>query len=482
MSIFGFDGAAAIRVVNTSGMAAVTSRTYNLTSGGTFGQFVGGVISHTAIQPGQEGRIIQLTHNRSTTSGFRTNIGFVNATGSSITVQVALYRADGSYLGTKSYPLAALRVPTGGQDLPESGQRRCRRRLRGPDHVHRRRCVLRLRRGDRQPHRRPHLHHAVHPQRGLVASPTHADPDHDGHNHAIPPTPTATPTPTSTPTTTVNLAPYQPSGWSGPLVVSGTTGTRTSGGLTGGGATYFDWAVANYGPDDAVFPAGEAIARIALDGASRVNFFNNTVYTLEAGFYASYDDYQIDGISAGQHTATLLADPGHVIGESDESDNNSDYVGSWSSKSESTDIRVKVPTARIRVAPIPGWQPETAKHRYDPIGVLWLGAPPLQPGPLAIAPTKATAVDNAMYIPAAAQPNGSPTRQLAHRRRTPQPRVGSGPSPDRHADPRRGQPVAPDPAPSSSTPVPRPGSRTFSTPHSTSAARRPSGSVFSRAT
>ena len=64
------------------------------------------MISHTAIQTGQEGRIIQLTHNRSTTSGFRTNIGFVNATGSQITVQVALYRADGSYLGTKSYPLA----------------------------------------------------------------------------------------------------------------------------------------------------------------------------------------------------------------------------------------------------------------------------------------------------------------------------------------------------------------------------------------
>ena len=105
MSIFGFDGAAAMRVVNNSGMAAVTSRTYNLTAGGTFGQFVGGVISHTAIQTGQEGRIIQLTHNRSTTSGFRTNIGFVNATGSQITVLVALYRANGSYLGTKEYPL-----------------------------------------------------------------------------------------------------------------------------------------------------------------------------------------------------------------------------------------------------------------------------------------------------------------------------------------------------------------------------------------
>ncbi len=186
MSIFGFDGGAAIRVVNTSGMAAVTSRTYNLQPDGTFGQFVGGVISHTAIQPGQEGRIIQLTHNRSTTSGFRTNIGFVNATGSSITVQVALYRADGSYLGTKSYPLqpymfqqedkifqkvvsgdvddgyAVLTTSTAGGAFFAYG------------------VVIDNRTG------RPHLHHPGHPQCGLVAASAHADPDHDGHNHAVP--------------------------------------------------------------------------------------------------------------------------------------------------------------------------------------------------------------------------------------------------------------------------------------------------------
>ena len=410
MSIFGFDGGAAIRVVNTSGMAAVTSRTYNLQPDGTFGQFVGGVISHTAIQPGQEGRIIQLTHNRSTTSGFRTNIGFVNATGSSITVQVALYRADGSYLGTKSYPLQPYmfqqedkifqKVVSG--DVDDGYAVLTTSTAGGAFFAY---GVVIDNRTDDPIYITPATRSAGSSPPPPTPTPTTTATTTPSPTPTT--TPTATPTPTSTPTTTVNLAPYQPSGWSGPLVVSGTTGTRTSGGLTGGGATYFDWAVANYGPGDAVFPAGEAIARIALDGASRVNFFNNTVYTLEAGFYASYDDYQIDGISAGQHTATLLADPGHVIGESDESDNNSDYVGSWSSKSEPTDIRVKVPTARIRVAPIPGWQPETAKHRYDPIGVLWLGAPPLQPGPLAIAPTKATAVDNAMYIPASAHATGS---------------------------------------------------------------------------
>jgi len=105
-SVFGFEGSAALRVTIDIGMVAVTSRTYNLTDTGTYGQFVGGVISHAAIQAGQEGRIIQLTHNNSSTSGFRTNIGFVNTTDSQISVQVALYRADGSYLGTKGYYLA----------------------------------------------------------------------------------------------------------------------------------------------------------------------------------------------------------------------------------------------------------------------------------------------------------------------------------------------------------------------------------------
>ena len=130
-------------------------------------------------------------------------------------------------------------------------------------------------------------------------------------------------------------------------------------------------------------------------------------YTLAAGYYASYDDYQIDGISAGQHTATLAADPDNVIGETDEGDNTYDYMGTWSAKSEGEQIKVKVPKARIRIAPIPGWKSGNRAETYHPIGVRWQGSPPLQPGPLAVAHTKATTIDNAMYIPAAAHAAGA---------------------------------------------------------------------------
>ncbi|HSN57732.1 MAG TPA: hypothetical protein VLT32_23890, partial [Candidatus Sulfomarinibacteraceae bacterium] len=106
-SMFGFSGGAALRITNSDGMVAVTSRTYNLTADGTFGQFVGGVLSPTAVNAGQEGRIIQLTHNRSANSGFRTNIGFVNIGATDITVKVDLYTAQGALLGSKSYPLRA---------------------------------------------------------------------------------------------------------------------------------------------------------------------------------------------------------------------------------------------------------------------------------------------------------------------------------------------------------------------------------------
>lgn len=405
MSIFGFDGAAAIRVVNNSGMAAVTSRTYNLTTGGTFGQFVGGVISHTAIQGGQEGRIIQLTHNRSTTSGFRTNIGFVNATGSQITVQVALYRADSSYLGTKEYPLNPYefrqvdkifqKVTSG--DVDDGYAVLSTTTTGGAFFAY-----------------------------GVVIDNRTSDPVYitpaNRSAGGAPPAPTTTPAPTSSATTTpaptpsptatpapadLNFAPYQPDGWSGPLVASGTTGTNTSGGLTGSGPTYFDWAMANYGPDDAVFPAGSSIARILLDDSTLVSFVSDTEYTLGASTYAFYEDYQVDGITAGSHTATLLVDPDNVIAESDEGDNTFDHVDTWAAKSVRNTVSVRVFKARIGNAPIPGWSSDSTSKSYQPIGVRWHGSPPLEQGPIAVAHTKATTVDNAIYIPAAAHVSGA---------------------------------------------------------------------------
>jgi len=404
MSIFGFDGAAAMRVVNNSGMAAVTSRTYNLTTGGTFGQFVGGVISHTAIQSGQEGRIIQLTHNRSTTSGFRTNIGFVNTTGSQITVLVALYRANGSYLGTKEYPLNPYefrqvdkifqKVTSG--DVDDGYAVLSSSTAGGAFFAYG--VVIDNRTSDPV-----YITPANRSAGGTPPAPTTTP----APTTSATATPAPTPSPTATPTANLNFAPYQPDGWSGPLVASGATGTSTSGGLTGSGPTYFDWAMANYGPDDAVFPAGSNIAQILLDDSTLVSFYSETEYALEAGTYAYYEDYEVDGITAGTHTATLMADPDNVIAENDEGDNSWDLVESWSAKSARALVSVKVPKARIGNAPIPGWSSDSTSKSYHLAGVRWHGSPPLKPGPIAVAHTKATTVDMAIYIPAAAHVSGA---------------------------------------------------------------------------
>ncbi len=404
-SVFGFDGAAALRITNDVGMVAVTSRTYNLTDDGTYGQFVGGVINHTAIQSGQEGRIIQLTHNRSSSSGFRTNIGFVNAIGSQITVRVTLYRADGSSLGSLDYTLAPFEF----RQIDKIFQK-----VTGDD-VDNGYAVLTTTTAG-----------GAFFAYGVVIDNRTSDPIYvtpaNRASSGVPPGPTATPTPTTsstvtpsptptptpTPSAESNLAPYQPDGWSDPLVVSGTTGTNTSGGLTGGGATYFDWAVANYGPDDAMFPAGSNIARVLLDSATLVSFYSESPYTLTAGHYAYYEDYEVTGIAAGSHTATLVGDPDNEVPETDEGDNTFDYVGMWSAKSAPTAEKVAVPKARLRIAPIPGWRSSSTSNAYHPIGVRWQGPLPLRPGPLALDSTKQTTTpDTAIYIAAAAHVAGA---------------------------------------------------------------------------
>jgi hypothetical protein len=111
MGMFSFTGAAALRITASSDLVMVTSRTYNLIGtnpwnlpeGSSFGQFVPALTDAQAISYGEEGRLIQLTQQAAATlTEFRTNVGLVNATGSALDVTVDFYRADGTYLGTKS--------------------------------------------------------------------------------------------------------------------------------------------------------------------------------------------------------------------------------------------------------------------------------------------------------------------------------------------------------------------------------------------
>lgn len=108
-TLFGYTGAAALRLTSTPGPILVNSRTYNLIGansvglpvGASFGQFVPGLPETEAIGYGEEGRIIQLSHrDASALAGFRANLGFVNTTGSPIDLRVDLYTADGAPIGT----------------------------------------------------------------------------------------------------------------------------------------------------------------------------------------------------------------------------------------------------------------------------------------------------------------------------------------------------------------------------------------------
>jgi PKD repeat protein len=73
----------------------VTSRTYNQTAQGSFGQTIPGRWPDSAIADGGSGVLIQLHENQA----FRTNIGFLNISGSTVTVTVDLYTEDGSFVG-----------------------------------------------------------------------------------------------------------------------------------------------------------------------------------------------------------------------------------------------------------------------------------------------------------------------------------------------------------------------------------------------
>jgi hypothetical protein len=99
LSLFGFTGAAAIRIDTASDSLLVTSRTYNQRVKGSFGAIIAPA---NAIA---RGRLIGLSHNPTLTTGSRTNLGLVNATSAAAQVLVELYNGDGGLLGTTTQDL-----------------------------------------------------------------------------------------------------------------------------------------------------------------------------------------------------------------------------------------------------------------------------------------------------------------------------------------------------------------------------------------
>jgi hypothetical protein len=105
-SVFGLaNNSAALRIKQVSGTIMVTSRTYNQLAVGTYGQYVPAIAITNAIPYARNARIIGLSHDPSGTAGYRTNIGFVNATPAPIAVEVTFYAASGLALAIRTYDL-----------------------------------------------------------------------------------------------------------------------------------------------------------------------------------------------------------------------------------------------------------------------------------------------------------------------------------------------------------------------------------------
>lgn len=79
----------------------LTSRTYNLSSLGTFGQFLDGYTTSQGLKAGDIAYLGQLTEN----SSFRTNIAFTNTGSTSASLTVYLYNSSGSQLASYSVTL-----------------------------------------------------------------------------------------------------------------------------------------------------------------------------------------------------------------------------------------------------------------------------------------------------------------------------------------------------------------------------------------
>jgi hypothetical protein len=105
----------------------VSNRTFNQTPDGTYGQFIAGVTDSTAIGYQEQAALVQLSYSVAGDSGYRTNIGLVNAGANDITVEVDLLDGDGNLLGTLSYDLRSFEYKqisnifskVTGQDVPE---------------------------------------------------------------------------------------------------------------------------------------------------------------------------------------------------------------------------------------------------------------------------------------------------------------------------------------------------------------------------
>ncbi len=114
-----------------------------------------------------------------------------------------------------------------------------------------------------------------------------------------------------------NLAPYQPPGWSGNMVVSTVSGSLSdSPALTAGDTLYVSWAVIN---SDAGPVVSTFYTNLYVDGALAGSW--TTAPPLAASQYDARAGFSVGSLSVGTHTLTLKTDATGTVAESNENDN-----------------------------------------------------------------------------------------------------------------------------------------------------------------
>jgi hypothetical protein len=98
----GAGGAGSLEIVSDSPVLA-SSRTFNSSSNGTFGQYYGGVAPGSGATAGETRWLTALRQDAS----FRTNISLLNTGGEPATVRVRLFESDGHELATATQILQA---------------------------------------------------------------------------------------------------------------------------------------------------------------------------------------------------------------------------------------------------------------------------------------------------------------------------------------------------------------------------------------
>jgi len=112
-----------------------------------------------------------------------------------------------------------------------------------------------------------------------------------------------------------NLTCYQPTGWSGAIVVCNQTGTYVDDSpLLSSQVLYVDWAVIN----DGAANASTFSVVLEIDGVQARSW---SISGLAAGSHIYVRDYQFCALGPGAHTLSVCADVGHSVTEGDEDDN-----------------------------------------------------------------------------------------------------------------------------------------------------------------